>query len=233
MQSSVNNDLHYGNSLRVRTQTEQNVLLLSFAQKTLSKQAKNTFYHCRLSSIYLAPFDYSSVNWDLVNTFPENLARVGGMEVLRNEMLVTKVRLYLSQSAFSKEAHDALHSQVNGSSVEFPHSFVSYPIFSVPGDSKSEIVASVGSGFAWDFALRNLLPEGVDGIIVEIENSCNQSYSYQISGPEALFIGEGALHETKFNNRKVSRSLSIHNHPNFTTTPGHCYYSMVSLRKFI
>jgi hypothetical protein len=182
-------------------------------------------------SYNLAPFDYGGVNWDLVNTFQDYLSRVEAMEVLRNELLFTKVRPYSSQSAFSVKEHDALHSQVNGSSVKFPHSFVAYPIFSVPGDNKSEIVAFAGSGFAWDFALRNLLPEGVDGIMVEIENNCNQSYSYQISGPEAFFIGEGALHETKFNDRKVFRSLSHHDHPNFTTTPGHCYYSMVSLRK--
>jgi hypothetical protein len=184
-----------------------------------------------LSSVILAPFDYSGVNWDIVNTYPEYLSRVEAMEVLRNELLISKVRPYSSQSAFSKVEHDALHSQVNSSSVKFPHSFVAYPIFSVPGDFKSEIVAYAGSGFAWDFALRNLLPEGVDGIIVEIENNCNQSYSYQISGPEAFFIGEGKLHETKFNDRNVFRSLSLHDHPNFTTTPGHCYYSLVSLRK--
>jgi hypothetical protein len=228
MQSNVNNDLHYGNSLHVRTQKEQNVLLLSLAQKTCRNKPKNTFYHCRLSSIFLAPFNYGSINWDLVNTFPENLARVEATEVLRNELLLTKVRPYSTQSVFSKVEHDALHSQVTGSSVKFPHTFVAYPIFSVPGDFQSEIVAYAGSGFAWDFALRNLLPEGVDGIIVEIENNCNQSFSYQISGPEAFFIGDGKVHEAKFNDRKVFRSLSLHNHPNFTATPGHCYYSMVS-----
>jgi hypothetical protein len=154
------------------------------------------------------------------------------MEVLRGELLFTKFRAYSSQSALSKTEHDALHSQVNGSSVKFPHSFVGYPIFRVPGDSKSEIVAYAGSGFAWDFALRNLLPEGVDGIIVKIENNCNQSASYQIAGREAFYIGDGELHETKYNHMKVFRSLSVYNHPNFTTTPGHCFYSMVSLRKF-
>jgi hypothetical protein len=153
------------------------------------------------------------------------------MEVLRDELLFTKFRPYSSQSGFSKAEHDALHSQVNGSSVKFPHSFVGYPIFRVPGDSKSEIVAYAGSGFAWDFALRNLLPEGVDGIMVEIENNCNQSASYQITGREAFYIGESAQHETKYNHMKVFRSLSVYNHPNFTTTPGHCFYSMVSLRR--
>jgi hypothetical protein len=44
-------------------------------------------------------------------------------------------------------------------------------------------VAFVDAGFAWDYALRLLLPEGVDGIVEEIENNCNQTFSYRIAGP--------------------------------------------------
>jgi hypothetical protein len=33
-------------------------------------------------------------------------------------------------------------------------------------------------------SFRKLVPEGVNGIILVIENTCNQTRSYQIDGPE-------------------------------------------------
>jgi hypothetical protein len=168
------------------------------------------------------------VNWDHINSFPDFFARVQAMNVLKNETVVTPVRPYSTATTFEKSEHNAFHSQFNGSEVSFPHSFISHPIHSNPGNYESEIVAFVDAGFAWDYALRFLLPEGVDGIVVEIENNCNQTFSYRIAGPDAFYIGEGAIHEKKYSDMKVIRSLSPHTHPNFTTTPGHCYYSIVS-----
>jgi hypothetical protein len=181
----------------------------------------SSFFHATAS------LDYGIINWDIVNSFPDFYGVAQAMAELQNETVLTAVRPYSSGTAFQKSEHDAFHSQRNGSEVTFPHSFISHPVHSIPGDFDSEIVAYVGSGFAWDFALRYLLPEGVDGIIVEIENSCNQTFSYQIKGPDAYFIGDGSKHESKYEQMKKTQSLSIHTHPNFTTTPGHCYYSIV------
>ena len=175
-----------------------------------------------------APRDYGVINWDIINSLPDFYAATMAVRMLKNETLITGVRPYSSDTAFAKGEHDALHSQLNNSETTFPHSFIFRPIHLIPGDADSEIVAHVGGGVAWDFALRNLLPVGVEGILVEIYNNCNQTYSYMIEGPDAYYIGEGAKHEQKYNDMKVVRSLSLHTHPNFTSTPGHCYYSIVS-----
>ena len=168
------------------------------------------------------------INWDIINSFPDFYAGNVAAIILKNETLISGVRPYSSDTAFNKGEHDALHSQFDGSETTFPHSFINRPVHRIPGNYDSEIVATVGGGFAWDFALRNLLPVGVDGILVEIHNNCNQTYSYLIKGPDAYYIGEGAKHENKYDDLKVIRSLSLHTHPNFTTTPGHCYFSIVS-----
>ena len=181
------------------------------------------FYHA-----LIAPRDYGVVNWDIVNSLPDFYAATIAVRSLKNETLISLVRPYSSDTAFAKGEHDALHSQLNNSETTFPHSFIYRPIHRIPGNFDSEIVATIGGGFAWDFALRNLLPAGVEGILVEIYNNCNQTYSYRIEGPDAYYVGEGATHEQKYNDMKVVRSLSIHTHPNFTTTPGHCLYSIVS-----
>jgi hypothetical protein len=60
-----------------------------------------------------------------------------------------------------------------------------------------------------------LLPEGVDGIIVEIKNSCEQKFSHYLSGHDAFFMIYGAQ-ETKFDHIKVSPTSLSHTQPNLT-----------------
>jgi class 3 adenylate cyclase len=173
--------------------------------------------------------DYSDLNWDVPHSAPDLFPAFLAANILKNESITTGMESYPTDSTFTKKEHDALHSQINGSDISFPHSFILHPVPKIPGDVNSEIVAYIFGGFAWDFALRFLLPEGVDGIIAEIENSCDQKFSYRLSGQDAFYIGDGAKHETKYDHMKVSRSLLPPNtHPNLTTTPGHCYYSIVS-----
>jgi hypothetical protein len=177
---------------------------------------------------WIAMRDYTDINLDVPHSSPDiALPFVSAIKELKNETLTSAVVPYFIELSFSKYEHKALHSQTNDSEISFPHSFMNHPIHSIPGDPNSEIVANVIGGLAWDFALRFLLPIGVDGIIAEIENNCGQKFSYHISGSDAFFLGEGSKHETKYNRMKVIRSLSLHTHPNFTTTPGHCYYSIV------
>ena len=80
-----------------------------------------------------------------------------------------------------------MHSTRLNSEVSYPHSFFQVPIHENPHDSESKIVAIAGGGFAWDFALRFLLPDNVEGIIVEIQNSCNQTSLYELIGYDAFF----------------------------------------------
>ena len=42
------------------------------------------------------------------------------------------------------------------------------------------------------------MPPGTTGIIVVLENSCNQTYTYEVDGTEASFLGHGDLHDTHY-----------------------------------
>jgi hypothetical protein len=153
----------------------------------------------------------------------------------------------------SYEEHDLLHSKFAQSSVDYPHSFLWRAVHEDSSDYNSNIVGMVGAAFAWDESLLNLLPDGVSGLHVHISNGdCNQSYTYTIRGPDAIYISEddtenhdNDLHQgenrhnhndhhhehesiDRYERMAVRVSLSPHTHPDYPTTPGHCQYEMVS-----
>ena len=142
----------------------------------------------------------------------------------------TRVRPYRAAvpTAMSKEEHDALHSERPDSKSEYPHSISIHPIHQVPGDYDSPVVAVLGGGTAWDYALRGLLPATVKGIHVVVRNNCNQTYTYKLDGQDAFFVEAGDLHESQYDDMEVRTSLSLWDDEDFISTPGHCVYSIVS-----
>jgi hypothetical protein len=167
-------------------------------------------------------------NWDALSSFPDFVDANNAMYALKNETVYTPVRPYAKSLSFTDEQHSAMHSSRPNSDVSYPHTFMTSPIHETPNDYESKIVGHVGGGFAWDYALRYLLPDNVEGIIVEIKNSCNQTSLYELVGYDAFYLGDNATKESKYDEMEIVRNLSYSTHPNFTTTPGHCRYSIVS-----
>jgi hypothetical protein len=182
-----------------------------------------------LNSLALTSFFY--INWDAFLGLPEFVEMVAAIKTLKNQSVVSTVLPFADAGTLTEAEHNAMHDSRTNSDVSFPHSFLLTPVHAIPNDYNSKIIAYIGGGFAWDFALRYLLPDNVEGIIVEIKNTCNQSSLYELVGHEAFYLGENATKESKFRDIKVVRDLSFGTHPNFTLTPGHCQYTIV--RTFI
>lgn len=74
------------------------------------------------------------------------------------------------------------------------------------------------------FFFEGLLPQGVEGVEVVLRNTCGQSFTYQLHGPEVKFIDEGDLHDTKYDAARVITDLSDHyeNADVMKKIPGHC-----------
>jgi hypothetical protein len=171
---------------------------------------------------------YFTINWDAFVGLPDNLEVVTAIITMKNQSAASPVRPYADGGIITEEEHAAMHSSRSNSATSFPHSFILTPVHKIPNDPESKIVACVVGGMAWDFALRNLLPDNVEGIIVELQNSCNQTSLYELIGYDAFYLGENATKESKYDDMEVVRDLSFGTHPNFTTTPGHCRYTIVS-----
>ena len=147
---------------------------------------------------------------------------------MKSECVVSPFRKYANSGGLLQKEHDALHSTRTNSDSSFPHSILNCPVHEIPGDSESKIVSYIYGGFSWDFALRYLLPDNVKGIIVRISNSCNQTSLYEVVGHDTYYLGGNATHESKYDNMQVVRDIYPSTHPNFTSTPGHCRYTIVS-----
>ena len=103
-----------------------------------------------------------------------------------------------------------------------------HPVHDKFSDADSDVVALTAISLAWDAALRDLLPQDVEGIFVVGKNNCGQSFTYEIVGRDAYFLGDSDLHESAFDGRGLFVSLDFHDHPKFFDMPGHCAYSLVS-----
>ena len=67
---------------------------------------------------------------------------------------------------------------------------------------------------------------------VVLQNNCNQTFTYTIDGKDAYYVGEpGDFHDTEYDGfrRHLMLTVNENTHPDFISTPGHCYYDMVRL----
>ncbi|CAB9515791.1 Receptor-type guanylate cyclase gcy [Seminavis robusta] len=130
-----------------------------------------------------------------------------------------------SDGILGAEVHATYHSQFNGT-TKTPHGYVLHPVHQDPLDQSSSIVGMISAGFAFDASLRNLIPDGVQGITCVVTSNMAANFSYVVDGQNAFFLGMEDHHESKYDEYAVQMDLALHTNPKFTTTPGHAQYQM-------
>ena len=126
--------------------------------------------------------------------------------VVVSELLKTSSVEFFYDGILSDDMHKGYHdSSQNSASLElaageFPHSMSLAPIFE--NFDTDNIVGYVCGIMPWDLYLSRLLPEGVDGVYAVLSNSCAQEVTYLINGPVAVYLGDGDLHESDYNDLK-------------------------------
>jgi hypothetical protein len=94
------------------------------------------------------------------------------------------------------------------------------------GDMSGLLLAVV----EWSRLLTFILPFGVNGIVAVLSNSCGQTFTYQINGPDVVFLGKGDLHDTNYNTFGVTSRLMDATWPllglNKTATGAECMYTV-------
>jgi hypothetical protein len=79
-----------------------------------------------------------------------------------------------------------------------PMSEIFYPIIADSDEGNETVVGVYSISIFWRHLITNILPPDSDGIVVVFENACNQTFTYEINGPEAHYLGPGDLHDEKY-----------------------------------
>jgi hypothetical protein len=164
------------------------------------------------------PRDPSLVNLDLfsnpvfrrmINYIMESGGRPGLSEFVDASLLSL-----LYKGLFTDSEHWHLHNQFNGagnttwySAHDHPHTLMAAPVRRTI-NTGAPIVGIVATVVPWDLYLSRLLPQGIDGMCVVVENTCGQVLTYEINGPVAVYLGKGDLHQLGYNYLKQSYKVS-------------------------
>ncbi|CAB9501130.1 Receptor-type guanylate cyclase gcy [Seminavis robusta] len=104
----------------------------------------------------------------------------------------------LDSSSSDSSADDVMIDSL--SAADFPHSVLMAPVYDSFNTSNQSLAGVIHGILPWDKYLTELLPPGERGIHCILKNSCGQAFSFQINGPQANFLGEGDLHNPKYDN---------------------------------
>ncbi|KAG7355294.1 adenylate and guanylate cyclase catalytic domain containing protein [Nitzschia inconspicua] len=50
----------------------------------------------------------------------------------------------------------------------------------------------------WKDMIKDILPEGSNGILVVFESDCVQDFTYEVNGPNVVYLGAGTFHDAKY-----------------------------------
>jgi class 3 adenylate cyclase len=178
------------------------------------------------------PFNPFLINFNIatLTTVRDNLKAMG---TLRDSIFSTVVDVsFLSDASYSAEDHEAYHalfvtSEGNETVAERPHTYLLTPVYERLGNKSSDVVGAFVSTVAFDRYLADLLPDRVRGIFAILKNTCGQEYSYELTGTQAVYLGEGDVHDRHFDSRKVVIPFNAYSNQDRTAVvPGHCEYEI-------
>jgi hypothetical protein len=80
--------------------------------------------------------------------------------------------------------------------VTGPNSIIFYPV--LDNLTSDRVVGSVSLVFSWNRLFAMIVPEYIKGIVCVLSASNGQVYSYNVSGDDVFFMGEGDMHDPKY-----------------------------------
>jgi len=83
-------------------------------------------------------------------------------------------------------------------------------------EPNSKLVGILASSFFWRQFLENILPNEERGLVAVFKNTCNQSFTYEINGHHAKYLGPSDLHDNKPEWETLGNSLTFSDIGSFT-----------------
>ena len=98
------------------------------------------------------------------------------------------------------------------SDIYFPMLDYAADFVTIPSDNKTSghgnFVGVFAMTFYWRDLIKDILPPQSNGIVVTFENSCGQTFTYQVNGPETKYLGQGDRHEHEYDHLEKESPLT-------------------------
>lgn len=104
-----------------------------------------------------------------------------------------------------------------------PLSYYYFPIFEPPV-SDPVLVGVLQAVVYWNNYFEDLLPQTAKGVVVVLDNTCEQSFTFSIHGERASFLGDGDLHDSKYDDMEVSTEYGVFLKRSPRVDMGGCFY---------
>lgn len=85
---------------------------------------------------------------------------------------------------------------------------LSYPVFDSLDPRNRRVAGVISAVVYWRLLFSHILPPVANGIICVLSNSFNQSLTYRIDGSDAHFVGEGDIHDRKYDHLVHTANLN-------------------------
>jgi hypothetical protein len=71
-----------------------------------------------------------------------------------------------------------------------------------------KVVAILAISIYWSYMIRDILPQGSNGILVVFESSCTQNFTYEVNGPEVVYLGAGEYKDPQYDHMSIGSLVS-------------------------
>ena len=78
----------------------------------------------------------------------------------------------------------------------------------------------------WDHYFENILPPEAHGVVVVMKDTCGDVFSYQVNGPDAVFLGYDDFHDPAYEALEETAAFAPFRRLNFSNNHKHCFYDI-------
>jgi CHASE domain len=211
----------------------------SAASSTTSAHLPSWIHGCPNDS---SPLEATSMNstgfglWAHAPVWQQAPAPINDFSMINFDLLSHPVIAHLFRGVW--EAQQAALSQalplefLCGGALQddkHPHSILINPIYSSlkkDHHDQDDMVGLLVAVVSWEMYFSNILHDSNDGVVVVLDNACDEHFTYRIDGPEAIFLGRGDLHDPQYNALESRTPFAPFLKLNHSSSDEHCEYDL-------
>jgi hypothetical protein len=71
-----------------------------------------------------------------------------------------------------------------------------------------KVVALLAISIYWSYMIKDILPQGSNGILVVFDSSCTQKFTYEVNGPDVHYLGTGEHNDPNYDHMSIGSLVS-------------------------